>query len=163
MLWDITTKFLPVKDLIRSQLFTKFDGYSLKNGAATPLTIWNFSRAWQAYFWSYTLQILCENTTFIDVQMICSDDFDISSGFRFEKIWLSCTVHTYSLYLLYSSHFICCLGKKVWIQNWWKTSQAFYWYPKHTSVMSLMRPSNLKKSQKVGKTAKSDFWRFCSH
>ena len=84
---------------MKRQLSTKFEECILKNDAATPLTISNFSRAWQAYFWSYTLQILCENTTFIDVQMMCSDDFDISSGFRFEKIWLSCTVHTYSLYL----------------------------------------------------------------
>ena len=99
MLWDITTKFLPVQDLIRSQLSTKFEECSLKNDAATPLTISNFSRAWQAYFWSYTLQILCENTTFIDVQMMCSDDFDISSGFRFGKISVSCSVHFYSLYL----------------------------------------------------------------
>ena len=84
---------------MKRQLSTKFEECILKNDAATPLTISNFSRAWQAYFWSYTLQILCENTTFIDVQMMCSDDFDISSGFRFEKIWLSRTVHTYSLYL----------------------------------------------------------------
>ena len=85
---------------MKRQLSTKFEECILKNDAATPLTISNFSRAWQAYFWSYTLQILCENTTFIDVQMMCSDDFDISSGFRFEKIWLSRTVHTYSLYLV---------------------------------------------------------------
>ena len=84
---------------MKRQLSTKFEECILKNDAATPLTISNFSRAWQAYFWSYTLQILCENTTFIDVQMMCSDDFDISSGFRFEKIWLSCTVHICSLYL----------------------------------------------------------------
>ena len=71
----------------------------MKNDTATPLTISNFSRAWQAYFLSYTLQIWCENTTFIDVQMMCNDDFDISIGFRFEKIHVSCTVHFYSLYL----------------------------------------------------------------
>ena len=99
--WGITTKFLPVKDLKKSQLSTKFEGCSLKNDAATPLTISNFSRAWQAYFLSYTLQIWCENTTFIDVQMMCNDDFDISIGFRFEKIHVSCTVHFYSLYLTY--------------------------------------------------------------
>ena len=96
----MTIKFLPVKDLIRSQLFTNFDGYSLKNDTATPLTISNFSRAWQAYFLSYTLQIWGENTSFKDVQMMCNNDFDTSSGFRFEKIWLSCSVHTYSLYLI---------------------------------------------------------------
>ena len=99
MLWDITTKFLPVQDLIKRQLSTKFEECILKNDAATPLTISNFSRAWQAYFWSYTLQILCENTTFIDVQMMCSDDFDISSGFRFSKISVECSVHIYSLNL----------------------------------------------------------------
>ena len=99
MLWDITTKFLPVEDLMRSQLFTNFDGYSLKNGAATPLTIWNFSRAWQAYFLSNNLQIWRENTSFNDLQMIWNNVFDTSIGFWFEKIWLSCTVHSYSLYL----------------------------------------------------------------
>ena len=106
MLWDITTKFLPVEDLIRSELFTNFDGYSLKNGAATPLTIWNFSRAWQAYFLSNNLQIWWENTSFNDLQMIWNNVFDTSIGFWFEKIWLSCTVHTYSLYLL-SYTWIC--------------------------------------------------------
>ena len=99
MLWDITTKFLPVQDLMRRQLSTKFEEFILKNDAATPLTISNFSRAWQAYFLSYTLQIWCENTSFKDVQMMCNNDFDTSSGFRFEKIWLSCTVHICSLYL----------------------------------------------------------------
>ena len=99
VLWDITSKFLPVQELIKSQLSTKFEECSLKNDAATPLTISNFSRAWQAYFLSYTLQIWCENTSFKDVQMMCYNDFDTSSGFRFEKIWLSCTVHMCSLYL----------------------------------------------------------------
>ena len=84
---------------MRSQLFRNFDGYSLKNGAATPLTIWNFSRAWQAYFLSNNLQIWWENTSFNDLQMIWNNVFDTSIGFWFEKIWLSCTVHTYSLYL----------------------------------------------------------------
>ena len=78
VLWDITTKFLPVKDLLRSQLFTKFYGYSLKNGAAMPLTIWNFSRAWQAYFLSNNLQIWWENTSFNDLQMIWNSVFDTS-------------------------------------------------------------------------------------
>ena len=99
MLWDITTKFLPVEDLMRSQLFINFYGYSLKNGAATPLTIWNFSRAWQAYFLSNNLQIWWENTSFNDLQMIWNNVFDTSISFWFEKIWLSCTVHFCSLYL----------------------------------------------------------------
>ena len=84
---------------------TKFGGCNSKNKPATPLTISNFSRAWQAYFLSYTLQIWCENTSFKDVQMMCNNDFDTSSGFRFEKIWLSCTVHICSLYLDYSTWF----------------------------------------------------------
>ena len=54
----------------RSQLFTNFDGYSLKNGAAMPLTISNFPRAWQAYFLSNTLQIWRENTSFDNLQMM---------------------------------------------------------------------------------------------
>ena len=105
MLWDITTKFLPVEDLIRSQLFTKFDGYSLKNGAAMPLTISNFPRAWQAYFLSNTLQIWLENTSFDNLQMMWNNVFDTSIGFGFEKIWLSRTVHIYSLYLHYITSF----------------------------------------------------------
>ena len=88
---------------MKIQLSRKFEACILKHDAATPLTISNFSRAWQAYFWSYTLQILCENTTFIDVQMMCSDDFDISSGFRFGKISVKCSVHFYSLYFSCSS------------------------------------------------------------
>ena len=59
----------------------------------------NFSRAWQAYFLSYSLQILCESITFRDVNMMYNDDFDTSSGFRFGKISVSCSVHFYSLYL----------------------------------------------------------------
>ena len=105
MLWDITTKFLPVEDLIRSQLFTKFDGYSLKNGAAMPLTISNFPRAWQAYFLSDTLQIWRENTSFDNLQMMWNNVFDTSIGFGFEKIWLSRTVHIYSLYLIRGIYF----------------------------------------------------------
>ena len=31
--------------------------------------------------------------------MMCNDDFDISSGFRFSKISVECSVHFYSLYL----------------------------------------------------------------
>ena len=99
MLWDITTTFLPVEDLMRSELFKNFDGYSLKNGAAMPLTISNFPRAWQAYFLSNTLQIWLENTSFDNLQMMWNNVFDTSIGFGFEKIWLSRTVHIYSLYL----------------------------------------------------------------
>ena len=33
--------------------------------------------------------------------MICNDDFDTSSGFRFGKISVSCSVHFYSLYLIH--------------------------------------------------------------
>ena len=129
---SITTKFLPVEDLIRSQLFTNFDGYSLKNDAVTPLTISNFSRARQAYFLSYTLQILCENTTFIDVQMMCNDDFDISIGFRFEKIHVSCTIHFYSLYLDYQIVSALCVPSSgqtlaAKIQNQDEYQQI--WYP----------------------------------
>ena len=105
MLWDITTKFSPVEDLIRSQLFTNFDGYSLKNGAAMPLTISNFPRAWQAYFLSNTLQIWWENTSFDNLQMMWNNVFDTSIGFGFEKIWLSRTVHIYSLYLIRGIYF----------------------------------------------------------
>ena len=84
---------------MKRQLSTKFEECILKNDAAMPLTISNFSGAWQAYFLTYTLQILCENTTFTDVEMMCNDNFDISSGFRFSKISVECSVHFYSLYL----------------------------------------------------------------
>ena len=90
--WGITTKFLPLKDLKRSQLSTKFEECSLKNDAATPLTISNFSRAWQAYFLSYTLQIWCENTSFKDVQMMFLWVLDISTGFRFGNFCWSCHI-----------------------------------------------------------------------
>ena len=124
MLWDITTKFLPVEDLIRSQLFTNFDGYSLKNGAATPLTIWNFSRAWQAYFLSNNLQIWWENTSFNDLQMIWNNVFDTSIGFWFEKIWLSCTVHFYSLYLAENMSW---KNSVRWEHEWKNSAQLRTW------------------------------------
>ena len=57
LVWDITTKISPFLDLMRIQLFTKFgDPCCTQNGFPTK-TILNFSRAQQAYFLCYYLQI----------------------------------------------------------------------------------------------------------
>ena len=64
LLWDITTIFLPVKDHIRIQLFYKFKRCCMKNKPAMPLTFSNFSRARQAHFLSYDLQIWWKVITF---------------------------------------------------------------------------------------------------
>ena len=91
---------------MRIQLSTKFKRCCLKNKPAMPLTISNFSRAWQAYFLSNTLQIWWENTSFINVQMMSISVFDTSIVFRVEKIIVSCSVHFYSLYLTWSTRYL---------------------------------------------------------
>ena len=93
VLWDITTKFLPVQDLIRSQLSTKFEECSLKNDSATPLTISNFSRAWQAYFLSYTTKTLVKNISYKDLQIILGQRFWISSCLKVSKNVKSLPLH----------------------------------------------------------------------
>ena len=95
VVWDINTKFLPVEDLIRFQLFTKFGGPSFTQNRFPAKTILNFSRAWQAYFLSFDFQIWWEVTSFEDVQMMLNDDFDISTGFKFRKISVECPVHIF--------------------------------------------------------------------
>ena len=76
VVWDINTKFSPVSALIRFQLFTKFERHSLKNEAAIPLTIKNFSRAWQGHFFRDTLQTWQIFFFFVDAQMILLSPLD---------------------------------------------------------------------------------------
>ena len=52
---------------------------------------------------------LVRKTSFNDLQMILNNVFDTSIGFRFEKIWLSCTIHFYSLYLTTSTGYVRAL------------------------------------------------------
>ena len=85
MVWDINTKFSPVSVLIRFQLFTKFERHSLKNEAAMPLTIKNFSRAWQGHFLSQALQTWQICFFFVDVQMILLSYLDTSDCLEIEK------------------------------------------------------------------------------
>ena len=49
--------------------------------------------AWLAKFLSLTLLILKINKTFEDVQMMVKWFFDISTGFRFSKISVECSIH----------------------------------------------------------------------
>ena len=93
VVWDINTKFSPVEDIMRLQLFTKFGGPSFTQNRFPAKTILNFSRAWQAYFLSFDFQIWWEVTSFEDVQMMWNNDFDISTGFNFRKISVECPVH----------------------------------------------------------------------
>ena len=85
VVWDINTKFSPVSVLIRFQLFTKFERHSLKNEAAMPLTIKNFSRAWQGHFLSQALQTWQICFFFVDVQMILLSYLDTSDCLEIEK------------------------------------------------------------------------------
>ena len=92
VLWDINTKFLPVEDLIRIQLSSKFKRCCLKNRPAMPLTFSNFSRARQAHFLSYDLQIWWKVITFKGTYMIWFW-FWYLSRYGIWKNVKSCTVH----------------------------------------------------------------------
>ena len=48
---------------------------------------------WQTYFLSLTLLILKINTMFEDFQMMLKWFFDFSTGFRFSKVSVECSVH----------------------------------------------------------------------
>ena len=85
VVWDINIKFSPVSVLIRFQLFTKFERHSLKNEAAMPLTIKNFSRAWQGHFLSQALQTWQICFFLVDVQMILLSYLDTSDCLEIEK------------------------------------------------------------------------------
>ena len=56
--WGITTKFLPVINLIRLQLFTKFEVFGCTQNRLPAKTILNFPRAWQAHFLSHNIHNL---------------------------------------------------------------------------------------------------------
>ena len=51
VVWDIKTKFLSHKVLMRCQLLTKFEVHSCTQNGFPAKTILNFSRARQAYLW----------------------------------------------------------------------------------------------------------------
>ena len=85
VVWDINTKFSPVLVLMRFQLFAQFERFSSKNKTAMPLTILNFSRAWQEHFLSHTLQTWQVCFFWVDVQMIYVSLLDTSDCFKVEK------------------------------------------------------------------------------
>ena len=95
VVWDINTKFSAVFVLIRFQLFAQFGSDGSKKRAATPLTISNFSRAWQAHFLSNTLQ------TWQSFFVFCRSTIDITITFGFMwlyriwKIWNSFPLHMF--------------------------------------------------------------------
>ena len=64
-----------------------------------------------------------------------------------------------NLYLEDFRGFVCCLGKKIWKQNWWGTSPSFIWHPLHWCVIILRCPICLKKGQKGGEKSQICTWR----
>ena len=68
------------EDLQKISNFAKLQGRSSKNEPATPISILNFSRAWQPHFLSYTLQILVKHASFIGKQMMFLQLSFISNG-----------------------------------------------------------------------------------
>ena len=98
MLWDIHTKFLPVKDLMRFQLSTKFERCCLKNKPAMPLTFSNFSRARQAHFLSYDLQIWWKVITFKGTYVIWFWCWYLSRYGIWKNV-KSCTLHLTELFV----------------------------------------------------------------
>ena len=55
--WDIITKISAFLQLMKKWILTKFGGCGSKIEPATPVSILNFSRAWQSFKVSYALQI----------------------------------------------------------------------------------------------------------
>ena len=70
LVWDITTKISPFLDLMRTQLFAKFGDPCCTQNGFPAKTILNFSRARQAYFLSYYLQIWKKCISLEYVQMV---------------------------------------------------------------------------------------------
>ena len=99
VLWDITTKFLPVKEHIRIQLSSKFRRCCMENKPAMPLTFSNFSRARQAHFLSYDLQIWWEVITFKGAYVMWFW-FWYLSRYGIWKNVKSCTLHLTELFVL---------------------------------------------------------------
>ena len=57
-------------DLQKISLIPEFRGCGSKIEPATPISILNFSRAWQSFKVSYALQILVNDRSLIGQQMI---------------------------------------------------------------------------------------------
>ena len=55
--WNITTKISAFLQLRKKWILTKFEGCGSKTGPATPISILNYSRAWQSFKVSYVLHI----------------------------------------------------------------------------------------------------------
>ena len=53
-----------------TSFFPEFEGCGSKTAPITPISILNFSRAWQPHFLRYTLQILVKHASFIGKQMM---------------------------------------------------------------------------------------------
>ena len=68
--WDIITKISAFLQLMKKWILTKFGGCGSKIEPATPISILNFSRAWQSFKVSYALQILVNDRSLIGQQMI---------------------------------------------------------------------------------------------
>ena len=66
---------IPFVDHQKVSLFLKFGGYGPKIESATPISILNFSRAWQSYLVSYALQIFVHDGSSIGQHMIFSSIF----------------------------------------------------------------------------------------
>ena len=73
-------KVISFVDLQKILLFQKFEGYDSKIEPTTPISILNFSRAWQPNFLSYALQILVKHASFIGKQMMFLQLSFISNG-----------------------------------------------------------------------------------
>ena len=67
----------------------KFEGYSSKNEAATPLRSSKLKWAWRAQFLSHNLQILWKFIFFESLQMIVKPSLAISNSIEFGKKWSS--------------------------------------------------------------------------
>ena len=76
---------LSFEDLQKIWISPKFGGCGSKTTPATPISILNFSRAWQSYFLSYTLEILITYGFFIDKKMMFYSFFCVFN--RTAKIW----------------------------------------------------------------------------
>ena len=94
VVWDINTKFLPVKDHNRRQLLTKFEGSWCAQIWISCQNILKLKWAWRAQFLSYAFQILQKCITFKDAQMILLALLKILSLNRIFKKSIQLLVHT---------------------------------------------------------------------
>ena len=77
---------LSFEDFQKIRIFPKFEDCGSKTAPYTPISILNFSRAWQSYFLRYALEILITYGFFIDKKW-CFIHFSVSSTrkLKFEK------------------------------------------------------------------------------